>query len=113
MDFILEILRNYWKEITEIVLFLILGLIAVIRKRPIKFVDTLKMSILQWLPGFIVLAEKSGLKGEDKVVFVLKRAYEFFCSTKSVSYDYFLSTYEQFIRTHIEAILCTPQKKER
>lgn len=106
-DFIL----TYWRQILDCASILFCVTFFILKKKPINFIDSKRSEILEWLPGAICAAEKSGLKGEDKVLFVLKVLYDFMFPKFTISYDEFLNIYETFIRSHLEAILTTPQKK--
>ena len=106
---ILDFIKNYYREIIEVVAILASIVICCIKKKPIKVVDTLKELILSALPGFIVYAEHTDKKGEDKKKLVVDLVLNFL-RVKGYGDDT-LTPYLPFIEDQIESILVTPQKK--
>ena len=69
------ILEN-WRLIVEVVLLVGSTVLFILRKKPVKVIDTLKETIVRLLPGLINLAETkveySG-NGSAKLMFVLEQ----------------------------------------
>lgn len=102
-DFVL----TYWRVLLEALLVIVAFVICLIRKHPIKVVDTLKEIICRLLPCCLNQAEQSELKGDDKKVFALKLLDE---ALKELGFE--LGDYREFASEQLEIILSTPQKKE-
>lgn len=111
METVLIFLRQYWREILEILALLLSIVICCVRKKPVKVVDTIKEVIIRVLPAFIIKAEASDKKGADKLYYVLDLVKGFL---KEMSYgDDVISQYLPFAKEQVELILSTPQKKIR
>ena len=111
METVLIFLRQYWREILEILALLLSIVICCVRKKPVKVVDTIKEVIIRVLPAFIIKAEASDKKGADKLYYVLDLVKGFL---KEMSYgDDVISQYLPFAKEQVELILSTPQKKTR
>ena len=106
----IDFLRNNWKLILEAVVFVASVILFIVRKKPVKVVDTIKQMITQWLPGVVVAAENTNLKGENKMKYAVDLLYTLFASDY-LTRDEFDNKYLAFIHSQIEAILSTPQKK--
>ena len=104
-----EFLTTYWFELVLIVLTVVSCVVSIIRKKPSKTNEDVKLMISEVLPGFINLAEASGVCGKAKLMFVvesiLKRIRKY-VSEKDTSY------WMTYIQEQVENILSTPQKKE-
>ena len=108
---ILEFLNSYWREILEVVVLLTTIILWIIRKKPVKVVDTLKEVIVRVLPALINSAELSGLSGPDKLSLVVNNLA---IVLKDLGYgDDLISQYLPFAKEQVELILSTPQKKVR
>lgn len=106
---IINFIKAYWREILEVIAILISIVICCIKKKPVKVVDTLKEVIVRLLPGVILLAEKTELKGDDKLKFALDQLQEIL---REMKYDAdIISQYLPFAVDQVELILSTPQKK--
>lgn len=109
MNVMIEFVKNYYREIIEVVAIIVSVIICCIRKKPVKVVDTVKEVIVRVLPAFIVQAEASGKKGADKLELVLALVRDFL---KELDYgDDIFSQYLDFTKEQVELILATPQKK--
>ena len=97
------------KVIYLLVSILVAIVISVIKKKPIKVIDTVKECITRLLPYCICEAEQSDLKGENKKVFALQVLYKLL---KEFGYEEVYDQYREYAAEHIEVILSTPQKKE-
>lgn len=107
----INFLTEYWRLILEAALIICSVVIFVLRKKPVKVIDTIKEIILRALPAIICLAEKEATKGSDKMIFVCAFFKKMFAD---LGYgDDIYNQYEPFIIDQAEAILTTPQKKER
>ncbi len=109
MKQILEFLVKNWRLILEVVCALVALVLFICRKKPVKVLDTVKECISRLLPYVIKEAEKTDLKGEDKMVFALQTLYALL---KDFGYEEVYNNYRDFAREQIELILSTPQKKE-
>lgn len=105
-----EFLIQNWRIILEAVLVVAAGVLALIRKKPIKIVDTIRENIATWLPALIDKAEMSGYKGAEKLIYCLDLVYSVLCQ-KWMTREEFDRDYLEFTKAQIEAILTTPQKK--
>ena len=105
----ISLLKTYWFELVMVFLSIISFVIVLIRSMKNKDSEEIKNMISEVLPGFINLAEASGVCGSAKLMFVvdsvLKRIKRY-TSTKDEQY------WMSFIRERVENILSTPQKKE-
>lgn len=106
----LDFFKNYWQVVLDAILVIISIILFVKKKKPIEVIDTLKQLMTTWLPGVITSAEKSGLKGQDKLNYCINALYEVFVKDY-LSYSDFLKRYRDYLVNQIEAILSTPQKK--
>ena len=104
----IDFLKTYWSEIVIILSSLASVLVCSIRRKPSTVADEIKCMISEVLPGFINLAEISGVKGTAKLMFVIdsvmKRIKAY---TSSKDEQYWMS----YIRDQVESMLSTPQKK--
>lgn len=109
-EFLIFIKEN-WKLLLEAAILIGSLVFLIVKKRPVKVVDTLKEFGLRLLPYLINEAENTSYKGEDKKEFVFAHLIQAF-----VDAGYEASVISQdkvFWFDMIEAILSTPQKKER
>lgn len=107
---IIDFVRNYWKEILDVLILVISLVFFILRKKPVKVSDTLKQLISSWLPGVINAAEKTDLKGSLKLDYAVNMVYDIFCSDY-ITREEFDQRYLPFVKSQIEAILSTPKKK--
>lgn len=105
-------IKENWMFILEIAVLLVSVIMFIVRKKPVKVVDTLKEVIVRLLPALICLAEnQEGLKGSDKLKFVLDELKKVLTD---LGYDGDVQAqYLPFAAEQVEVILSTPQKKER
>lgn len=104
------ILSN-WRDILSICCTIAAFVFFILKKKPVKIVDTLKQCIYQNLPYWIRKAEEAGsrnrLTGNEKLQFVLHEI-EDFCTTNGCEFTDF---YRKWAVNAIESILDTPRKK--
>ena len=101
-------IKSYWFELVIIVLSVASFIITWIRSGKFKSVDAVKNMISEYAPGFINLAEASGVSGQAKLMFVidsLMKRIRQYVSSKDEQY------WMSYIREQVEYILSTPQKK--
>lgn len=108
----MEFLRDNWRLLLEAVCVIASLVFCLIRKKPVKVVDTLKEIIVRLLPALINNAEgMEGLKGEAKLKVVIS---ELVLILKDLGYsDEVIDPYLPFAKEQVEVILSTPQKKVR
>ena len=109
MQEILVFILENWQWMVEVIAAIIALVLFIVRKKPVKVLDTVKECISRLLPYVIKEAEKTDLKGEDKMVFALQTLYALL---KDFGYEEVYNNYRDFAREQIELILSTPQKKE-
>ena len=106
-----EFLINNWRWILEVVCAIAALVFCLIRKKPVKVVDTLSTIILRLLPGLINAAEIAGGNGSAKLQYVLDHLVEIL---KECNYgDEVIAPYLPWVKDQVEVILSTPQKKVR
>lgn len=94
-----------WRLLLEATLVLISTILFIVRKRPVRVVDSLNEIIVRLLPYCITLAEKAP-KGEK-----LSQCLDLLAKLLA-DMDYELDeTHKKFAAEQVEAILSTPQKK--
>lgn len=105
-----EFLIDNWRIIAELVLLVGSTVLFIVRKKPVKVIDTLKETIVRLLPALINTAEcMEGLKGEAKLKAVID---ELVLILKELGYgDDIIVQYLAFAKEQVEVILTTPQKK--
>lgn len=104
---IIDFIKSYYREIIDIILVIISVVFFIIRKKPIKVVDTIREVICRVLPGAICSAEGQDLKGDAKRVFALSIVKEIIIELGYAWSD----DYEKFAGDQLEIILSTPSKK--
>ena len=85
----IDFLKSYWVEIIIVVLSLVSVIVSVIRSKPSKASNDVKLMISEVLPGFINLAELSGVHGKAKLLFVVEsimKRIRKYISEKDASY---------------------------
>ena len=109
MKTILDFLINYWRLILEVCICIASFVFCLCRKKPVKVVDTLKEVIVRVLPSLICAAEKTDLKGSDKLTLLLSELAKVL---RELGYgDDIIAQYLPFATEQVELILSTPQKK--
>lgn len=93
-----------------IALDLVIGLLVIFRKIKVNSSDSIKHLIDENLPGFINVAEESELDGPYKLGFVVSNVLSKI--RKYIKKSDWLY-YKCYIEDRVEAILSTPQKKEK
>lgn len=96
-----------WKLIVELLVLVTTLVLYIVRKRPVKVVDTIKEIICRLLPFAITEAEKTDLKGDDKKNYAIEVLAKVLCE---MDLD-FTTDYQRFAGEQLEVILSTPQKK--
>lgn len=105
-DFILE----NWRLFLEAAICICSFVFCLVRKKPVKIVDSIQQLILRLLPGLINAAEMTTLKGEDKLKFVIERLV---LVLKDFDYgDEVINQYLPFAKDQVEVILSTPTKRK-
>lgn len=107
-----------WKIILEVILLILSVVLFILKKKPVKVVDSVKTFIVRALPTFINSAEKyvdvfeptRKITGEEKMRMVLHDCYTFMIDELGVPQED-LCIYTSWLREAIEDILDTPQKK--
>lgn len=107
MEKIIDFLIDNWKTVVEIVVLFTTIILWIIRKRPVRVVDSLKGTILRLLPYCIREAENQP-KGE-KLAYCLTLLAQAL-KDLGVELD---DDYKKFAAEQVEIILSTPQKKRR
>lgn len=100
---------NYWREILSAVALIVSIVLWIVRKKPVKVVDTIKEVIIRLLPALINGAEATGLTGKEKLKLVLDSL-----SKILIDFGYgddVVNQYLPFAKEQVEVILSTPQKK--
>lgn len=101
-------IKSYWFELVIVALSVASFIITWIRSGKFRSVDAVKNMIAEYAPGFINLAEASGVSGQAKLMFVidsLMKRIRQYVSSKDEQY------WMSYIREQVECILSTPQKK--
>lgn len=105
-----EFLLRYWVEMVFLAVSLIEVIFFFAKKKPsMNFSDRLNAVIDEVLPGFIILAESTGLSGTEKLSFVLSSCLKRLHKSYAVVDDNY---WTKVIIQKVEAILSCPQKKE-
>ena len=102
-----DFICSHWKELLEAFILVLSIILLVVKKKPVKVVDTLKEIICRLLPACLNQAENTELKGDAKRVFALELLKG---AAKEMGYD-LDPGYLEFATQQIEVILSTPQKK--
>ena len=109
MKWFVDFVSKYWYLILPAVEILCTIIIVVLRKKPVKVLDTLKEVICRVLPSLIVAAERTGLKGSDKMKWLLDELAKVL---RELNYgDDVIAQYLPFAMDQVELILSCPQKK--
>lgn len=112
MQEVIDFLSLYWREILEVILLIISVVVFIVKKKPVKVIDTVKECITRLLPYCIYEAEKQEDlkgKGEKKKIFALSVLYKLL---QEFGYEEVYDQYREYAAEQIEVILSTPQKKE-
>lgn len=109
MENILKFIQENWQWMVEVIAAIIALVLFIVRKKPVKVLDTIKECITRLLPYCITKAEETDLKGENKKVFALSMLYNLL---KEFGYEEVYDQYRDYASEQIEIILSTPQKKE-
>lgn len=110
----LDFLLSYWKIIVAAALLLFdVVLLFLNRRKPLKVYDSVHQSILYVLPDLIKSAENSYAgsgQGSEKLSMVLELLHNYLCSVYGMS-TLEAMKYDDFVKSNVEKILATPQKK--
>lgn len=108
------IVKN-WRLIVELVLLLASIVLLIVKKKPLKLVDSVKTMIISYLPEVINRVEayckQRGFSSKDKLRMAVFIIQDYLVSNFGLT-ESELPLYTDFIIGHIESILSTPQKKE-
>lgn len=111
MEQVIQCLQNYWKEITYLVVGLIVVIISLVRrKNVINQEDQIKAKIISILPMLINGVETPG-NGVLKKKTVIGLVKQFLHKTYGFT-EIALDSFDAFISNAIEMFLVTPQRKE-
>lgn len=109
-----DFLIQYWRVTLYVVCALVSVVFFIVKKKPVKVVDTVRESIVRLLPYCINQAEKlEGASGADKKAFALSMLFSLLSNIVKVSGDVLKENYSDFAAEQVEVILTTPQKKAR
>lgn len=94
------------------VLALIILVLQLFKKKPVKVIDGLYSALIKALPGFIVYAEKliGDGKGDEKLDKVVELSIAYINKLYPGIKD--LTPLLDFVKSQVEIILSTPQKKK-
>lgn len=104
----IEFLQEYWFQLVIVIVSLASVVCSFIRRKSSGSMDEIKNMIADVLPGFINLAEASGVHGKSKLMFVIDSVMKRIKGYTSEKDEQFWMSY---IRDQVENILSTPQKK--
>lgn len=109
-----DFLIQYWREILYVFCALLSLVLFIVKKKPVKVIDTIKETIVRLLPYCINEAEKlQGAPGADKKAFALSILWKLLSDFVKLSGDELKEIYSDFAAEQVEVILTTPQKKAR
>lgn len=111
MDVFWKFICDHSHAIIELGL-LICVLFVTLLKKKVKINDSF-MSVLMVLPDLINVAESKFKDGSEKYSYVFNRCIEMLMQLTHQSSQKVLDQYTADVNAAIEAILSTPQKKER
>ena len=111
MEKILSFVLEHLELCIACVVAFITLLLQVLKKKPVKVIDGLYAALTKVIPGFIVYAEEQigAGKGKTKMDVVINLATAYINKLYPGLKD--LSPYIQFVKSQVEVILSTPQKK--
>lgn len=106
---ILDFIKVYWRECLSLCFLILSSILFALKKKPTwNKLETIYCAVLQKLPVFIDVVEKDGC-GEEKLFLVLSLVKSYLIEEyKFNNFD----EIEPLVRSWIESILSTPQKKE-
>lgn len=113
MTDVINFIKEYWREVAYLTLLLIILLVSLVKKK-VNVIDTIKGYVTEILPQLISKAEdKYGAgNGASKLEYVVQTTITLLMREFSLSSIQAIP-YKAFIKKSAEAILSTPQKKER
>lgn len=116
MEALFKFLQENWKVVVEFFCLLVSLIIFCLKKKTkVTISSAVICDVLAQLPSWINEAEArfgSG-EGKRKFVFVLKMALSYVSEETGLSTKQIDDSYGYVVRREIEAILSTPQKKEK
>lgn len=110
MEQFVDFICNHWDLILSVAVFILSFILALLKKKPVEVVESLKGMLMQLLPYWINEAEAKfpdPKSGNDKINFVIHRASEWF-EQQGFKFGLF---YNGFVKDQVEQILSTPKKK--
>lgn len=105
----LEFLKANYIWIIEFSLTLI-SFIVLLLKKKIKLTDSAFQDVFKKIPGWIVDAEKTGISGNEKLLYVLNFALQYL-ESKYGDFVWNDKAIKECLIDFIESVLETPQKK--
>lgn len=67
----INFINENWKLLLEALILIASVVVFIVRKKPVKVIDTVKETVIRLLPYAITQAEASDKKGDDKKQFAL------------------------------------------
>lgn len=104
----IDFLKDHWEMLLSIFLFCLSLILSLLRKKPVwNKIETMYCDVLERLPVFIDLVEKSG-HGSEKLATVLTLVKSYL--QKEFKFNDF-EMIKSWVVAQIESILSTPQKR--
>lgn len=115
----IDFLVKYWRVIFELLMLIASIVLFILKKKPIKIVDSLKTLVIAALPDVInrvenykdVFDPSRKLTGDEKLRMALSIVQSYLVDECGLD-ETELCLYRDWIIEQIEMILSTPQKKE-
>lgn len=115
----IEFLKSYGPLILEALILIASTILFIVKKKPVKIVDSVKALIIGMLPEVInrvenykdVFDPSRKLSGQEKFQMALNILKSYMVDELGIKEED-LPLYRDFLTYNIEAILSTPQKKE-
>lgn len=112
MEIIRQFIVDNWQWLCSVVIAIGIFALQLLKKRPdANYWTSIKEAILEMLPALINAAEKSGLSGERKKVYVLTMVWKFIKASYNDIDVCVENDLRKWIDEAIERILTTPTKK--
>lgn len=112
IDKVLSFISEHIDLCISFVLAVIILVLQLFKKKPVKVIDGLYSALLKALPGFIVYAEQliGDGKGDEKLEKVVELSIAYIDKLYPGIKDH--SAFVDFVKCQVEIILSTPQKKK-
>lgn len=110
MEKFVEFVIAHWDLILSVAVFILSFILALLKKKPVEVVESLKGMLMQLLPYWINEAEvkfPGESRGLEKINYVVDKAQSWF-NEQGFKFGIF---YNSFVRDQVEQILSTPKKK--